>query len=140
MFRKEAPVEPMPIVTLKSGLRVGNHSSPHPFKFADYSTLPGCSPERANHFKLVPLERREPSPCGRWTDIALEFTIPAKMRQALIEDAANPEVDVILVALPVLICVRDHEWFNDRNVRGKVRCIRKVDRVSQKIFGDRFCI
>jgi hypothetical protein len=136
----EKNVEPMPIITLTNGLRIGNHSSPHPFQFEDDSILPGCSPGRANSFKLIPLEENCPSPCQRWTDIDLSFAITAESQQAIIADAANPEVDVILVALPVLIQVREHSWFADDNVRRKVRCIRKVDRVSQRIHIDKFCV
>jgi hypothetical protein len=111
---KEVAVEPMPTVILKNGLRVGNHSSPHEFQFDDGSVLPACSPERADHYKLIPLERNEPSPSGRWTDIDLEFTIPAEMQQSLIDNADRRQIDVVLVALPVLICVREHDWFNDK--------------------------
>jgi len=133
-------MEDMPICTLRNGLRVGNHSSPHSFEFEDGTILDACSHERANRHKLVPLEKLHPDPSGRWTDIDLEYTLPIRVRDSLVLDSSNPEVDVILVALPVLMCVRDYDWFDEGNVRRKVRGLRKVDRVSMVIHCDRFCV
>ena len=133
-------MEPMPIVTLTNGIRIGNHSSPHTFTFEDGTVLPACSDERALTHKLQSIENRSPSPCGRWTDIDLKFALPAISYRAVKEDAANPDVDVILVALPMLICLRNSDWLDDENVRRKVRCIRRTERTGNIIHIDRFCI
>lgn len=133
-------MEPMPIVALTNGIRIGNHSSPHTFTFEDGTVLPACSEERAQTHKLEVIEERCPSPCGRWTDIDLSFALPDVSYVSIKEDAANPNVDVILVALPMLICLRDSDWLGDENVRAKVRCIRRTDRTGNIIHIDRFCI
>jgi len=130
----------MPVVKLKNGLRVGNHSSAHAFTFDDGSVLPACTGGRARAYKLVPVERFWPSPCGRWKDVDLDFELPAKVILSLIATAARDDVDVILVALPVLILVREADWLDDDCVREKVRAIRKVSRVGDVIFSDKFCI
>ena len=78
-------MDPMPITTLTTGLRVGNFSSPHPFRFTDGSELPACSPERANGCMLNSHEVETDR--GLWTDIDLEFTLS--------QEAANRRPGVV---------------------------------------------
>lgn len=129
----------MPRIQLTNGLCVANFSSPHAFEFSDGSVLPGCSEERTLALILVPLETNKRSPCGRWTDIDFEFTLPV-VTKAVMLTSAEEEVDVILVPLPMLLCIKEFEWFGNDDVRGKMRCIRMTDRISKRIHIDRFCI
>jgi len=149
----------MPIVTLKSGLRVGNFSSPHSFTFVTGEVLPACSPERAKALMLEALEvatRREHGLDvryhGGWVDIALTFRMSDVVLDAL--RAVQPlielgAVDVLIVPLPVKRAM--DEWLAERarndealdilvEVQHHARTCRVADRVTKTIYGDRFCL
>lgn len=131
-----------PVVTLTNGLRVANFSSPHTFNFEDGSILGACRPERALSLKLDPITEKWPSPCGRWHNVDLSWSMPDDVADEIIAIAEDPEIDIVLVALPVRLCIRKlretRHW--PAAVLQKVRCIRVKDRVSKEIFIDRFCV
>jgi hypothetical protein len=122
----------METITLKSGLRVGNFSSPHPFVFTTGEVLPGCSPETARELMLEAIEtetHRE-----GWVDIGLVFKLSDSVRKALISAEAE-NVDVVIVPLPVLTAMKAE------GMRiGKMRTCRVADRVAKTIWPDKFCI
>lgn len=121
-----------PIVTLKSGVRVANFSSPHPFTFDDGTVLPACDPERARALMLNSEEvetRRE-----RWADIELRFVLSFSVWQAISELERRNDVDIVLVPFPVMEAVKA-----DGQAVGKCRVCRVADRVAKTIHADRFC-
>ena len=147
-------MDPMPIITLTTGLRVANFSSPHSFRFTDGSELPACSPERANGCMLnsreVVLER------GGWNDIDLEFTLSQEAANMLIDaletwslfhTGREGEVDLIIVPFPVLTCLKrlppseqTRLGFDMSSPLGHpFRTIRSADRVTKVVHHDRFC-
>lgn len=137
----------MPIVALKSGLRVANFSSPHPFTFVTGEHLPACSPERARALMLEVGEREVVNPKG-FTDIRLEFLMSDAVEQELEKLlGCYTDFDVLLVPLPVQQAIRacdvaaggmgSDKWH--RMLRF-TRVCRVADRVSRSIYGDRFCL
>lgn len=126
-------LDPSPVVTLNNGLTVANFSSPHPFTFVDGSVLPACSPERARTLMLGTLEHEERGIKGT-TDIVLEWAMSMAVEVALTELEADPEVDLIVVPLPVMTVLKDFEL-----PIGKARVIRVADRVTKAIHTDRWC-
>jgi len=132
-------MQPMPVITLKSGLRVGNFSSPHPFNFTTGEVLPGCDPERTLALMLNPkeIEFRYRSSHGRteWTDIILDFHMTEEVSAEISRASSNEEVDVVIVPLPVITACKA----TDRGI-GKLRVCRVADRVAKTIYPDRFCV
>jgi hypothetical protein len=128
----------MPIITLKSGLRVANFSSPHAFRFTDGSELPACSPERAMLGKLDTVEIEAPR--GLWTDIDLEFKMSdecAEMLEAAKTLWRNGEVDVVIVPFPVLNAYKKTAPTHPET--HPFRTIRSADRMTKVNHSDRFC-
>jgi len=127
-----------PTTTLSNGLRVANFSFPHPFHFVDGSVLPACSEERCLWLSMDPDEDNSVSPCGRWTDIRIDFKLTSQVISQLVAMQKDPEIDIILAprvlrdalcdadALPVYI--------------DKVRTVRVSDRVKKLTHIDRFCV
>lgn len=138
---------PMPIVALKSGLRVANFSSPHPFTFVTGEVLPACSPERAKALMLEVDEVEVKNPKG-FTDIRPSFRMSDAVGQELEKLlGCYTDFDVVLVPLPVLQAIRacdvaaggmgSDKWH--RMLRFARSC-RVADRVAKTIYGDRFCL
>lgn len=128
------PVVPdVPVVTLSTGVRVANFSSPHSFTFTDGRVLAACRPERARELML---ESREIVHRGaEWNDVELEFLLSPSVGDAVSLLEADSSVDVILVPLPVLQALK----YAGRGI-GKCRTCRVADRVTKTIHHDRFCI
>lgn len=150
-------MDKMPIVTLVSGLRVGNFSSAHPFTFVTGEVLPACSPERARALMLATQEtetRRARWSSGygttEWVEIELTFGMSEEVRSALAIDSTG--LDVLLVPLPVRQAIKAEvarvremmESYSDRvtwdDVERIARTCRVADRVTKVIYGDRFCL
>jgi hypothetical protein len=138
---------PMPIVALKSGLRVANFSSPHPFTFVTGEVLPACSPERAKALMLEVDEVEVKNPKG-FTDIRPSFRMSDAVEQELEKLlGCYTDFDVVLVPLPVLQAIRacdvaaggmgSDKWH--RMLRFTRSC-RVADRVAKTVYGDRFCL
>jgi hypothetical protein len=139
----------MPIITLLSGLRVGNFSSPHEFRFVTGEILPACSPERARALMLE-VEEREVANARGFTDIRIEFHMSNAVKQELDELLVHYEwFDVVLVPLPVQQAIRACDEAVGVNWRDNdkwhrmlryTRVCRVADRVTKTIHGDRFCL
>jgi hypothetical protein len=132
---KNVEVNMVPKITLKNGLRVANFSSPHEFNFVTGEILPACSPERARNLMLEAHEVERPSPCGKWTDLELQFEMSPLVAAALVAIESDPEIDVVLVPLPV----KQAAGRAGLPLR-KCRTIRVADRVSRAIHADKFCL
>lgn len=128
----------MPIVELKSGLKVGNFSSPHSFHFDDGTVLPGCEKDRSSLLMLNSVEIEHPTEnLGKsWVDVELSFAMTETVHEAL-EDAMTEDVDIIIVPLPVLTAAKAMAWDVRRT---PFRTCRLADRVTKLVCSDRFCI
>ena len=136
--KQQAVETGMTVVTLNNGLKVANFSSPHEFRFETGETLYACSAERARRLMLhadeVVTDR------GNWKDIELSFTLGLDVTKDLLaaqEFAADHNIDVILVPLPVMGAMKNAGWYIPDT---PFRCIRKSDRVTNLIYSDRFCM
>lgn len=133
-------MDSMPILVLQNGIKIANFSSPHPFTFVTGEVLPPCSDERANGLALETEEKKTAH--GAWVDINLTWKMSDSVHRAL-QDAVirqeNGELDVCLVPLPVMSCLR--EQYSLEALRGlPFRVIRKQDRITNAIYTDRFCL
>ena len=132
----------MPIVTLTTGLRVANFSSPHSFRFTDGSELGACSADRANLGKLNSVEVETDR--GLWVDIDLEFKMSPEcdeMLRAAWDRWTSGAVDVVIVPFPVLNALKaDDDWCVDDDPKEHpFRTIRSADRVTKLNHHNRFC-
>jgi hypothetical protein len=123
----------MPVITLANGLRVGNLSSPHPFRFTSGEELPAVSRERTGALNLDVKEVVHPR--ATHTDIELVFVLTAAVAAALDAADADQGVDIVIVPLPVMTALKAA----GRSI-GKARVCRVADRVSKEIHPDVFCI
>lgn len=131
-----------PRVTLSNGITVANFSSPHPFNFTTGEILSGCNAERARLLMLESEEISVPNPKG-WTDIDLRFAMSNGVMVELEQTCGRGDVDIVLVPLPVLQCIRQVASKSNDGwplVTKKARCIRVADRVTKAIYPDRFCL
>ncbi len=130
-----------PVITLKNGITIANFSSPHKFRFVTGEELPACAKERARNLMLECEEIEHPNTSCLWTDLEIEFSMSNAV-MAELEKVCAGDIDILLVPLPVLQCVRklaeasEDGW---KLVRDKARCVRVADRVTKTIFSDRFC-
>lgn len=124
-----------PVVTLSTGVRVANFSSPHPFNFDDGSVLPACSAERSASLALATEEVAEKSACGRWQEIGLRFKMSNAVRGELDELNASEVVDIVLVPFPVMSAIKEIGL-----PIGKARVVRVADRVTKAACHDKFCV
>jgi hypothetical protein len=120
-------------VILSNGLCVANHSSPHPFLFDDNSILLACSNERAQALKLNDEDVSSWND-GGWYDVKKKFILNDVVRKSIDELQQDQSVQIILVALPVLLALKDAGLSV-----GKARAIFIVDRVSKKVSISKFC-
>jgi len=119
----------IPVITLSSGLRVANFSSPHPFRFTTGETLPGCDADRCRSLSLKKVESETEGP--KWTDISVSFELTDVVVHELDRLEDRDDIDLILVPLPVLMAVRDRGY-------SKVRGCLVADRVTKEVHPDRF--
>lgn len=134
-----------PIIEI-NGVRIANFSSAHSFEFDTGDVLPACSAEHAEAMKLNVVESKYER--ALWVDIEIRFEMSTAVYDHLSILAGDPDIDVILVPLPVLQAMKElmadidlrARLPMDYLIRDKIRCIRRVDRTSGKIYSDRFCI
>lgn len=119
-------------ITLKSGIIVGNFSSPHQFLFDTGEVLPGVSPEVSRE-RMVESHEEETLNEKGWTDISLRFSLNEEVEKLLRE--AQKDVDVLLVSLPTLTA-----WKEAGYEVGKLRTVRVKDRATKEVFADKFCV
>ncbi len=127
-------MEQAPRLRLENGIRVANFSSPHPFRFDTGEELEGCSPERCRILSLRREETEFPGPGGRWTDVVIGYSMTPEVLSELRDLEADPEVDIILVPLPVMVSLRG---LPDSGVTKARTCIL-TDRVEKKVSSTRF--
>jgi len=125
----------MPTVRLSNGLLIGNFSSPHPFEFVDGSVLPACDPDRSKFAQLDAVEYITTEEIrGVGVDIiSLKFLMTEPLRAEL-EAAKASEADVVLIPFPVMNAAKEAGM-----EIGKLATIRNADRITKKIYCDRFC-
>lgn len=132
-----------PTTTLSNGIRVANFSSAHAFRFDDGSELPACDSERCKALMLRQVEKTTDHPMG-WTDISLSFEMSEVVRRELDRINNDPDIDIVLVPLPVLLLVREQRKMYDEglcpNGWQKCRGVRMADRVTKVAHHDRFCV
>jgi hypothetical protein len=123
----------MPVVTLESGLVVGNFSSPHSFRFTTGEELLACGLDRVKAGSLDLVEYESPGPKGT-INILLQVQLNERVR-LMIAEAQESICDIVIAPLMVLTGMRAEGM----DV-GKFRTIRVADRVSKEIHPDRFCL
>jgi hypothetical protein len=137
-----------PVVTLKNGLRVANFSSPHPFTFDDGTVLDACpkSTVLGGILDSNEIEYKQQRNGVEFTDIDLSFKLSDSCKVMLDFVCRRPDVDIVLVPLPVLQCLQNlplvpgpqHQFINRCLL--KCRVVRVRDRISKVIYSNRFCI
>ena len=151
----------MPVITLSSGVRVANFSSPHAFTFDDGSVLPSCSKERSKAGMLRAVEKEEAK--NGWVDIDLNFEMSEKIAEMLIrsiQQSKDEKIDVVVVPYAVLTAWKGE--YGDavsallleaaKKVLGEqdacygrwwepvpFRTIRMADRITKTCCHDKFC-
>jgi hypothetical protein len=130
-------MQTMPVAVLKSGLTVGNFSSPHAFTFEDETVLAGCEAERCKALSLREEETEAPFLGGASKFGALavtpKFVLTEEIRQALIK--ASYEADIVLVSFPTLAALKEaKELDNFLSV-----CTIRADRLTKKVSTTKFC-
>jgi len=124
-----------PTVKLSNGIVVANFSSPHSFKFEDGSILEACNKEQAEQGTLEKAEIEK-----KWKKglIAVQprFRIPTSVLGVLNELDNIDEIDVVLVPLPVLLCLRENGLIDTFQ---KVGTILVKDRMTKEICINKFC-
>jgi len=134
-----------PVVTLKNGLRVANFSSPHPFTFDDGSVLPACPESTVLSGTLDTKEDIIVTVINgiHVNNVALKFKLSHTCLVMLSFIVDRKDIDIVLVPLPVLECVKDLTYTYDglqaRALR-KIRCVRMKDRIQKIIYSDTFCV
>lgn len=159
----------MPIVTLKNGLRIGNFSSPHTFRFKDGSELPRCSSVRMRRGSLHTTEAVDVEVVEgaygpvRVENVDLTDKLTPDLRRMLSEAQElweAKEVNYVLIPLRVLRAMQDEameamgigmrQYSNLHLPAGSIyphtagdhpfRVVRVADRETKVIYDDRFCI
>jgi hypothetical protein len=140
-----------PTVTLKNGLRVANFSSPHPFTFDDGTILPACPNSTVESGKLASIEFTEDETINGVTieKIDLSFALSDSCATMLFFLVERKDVDIVLVPLPVLECIKDvvNTQLQAKQVMNlciealaKCRVVKMKDRITKVIYSNRFCI
>ncbi len=123
-------------VTLANGLRIGNFSSPHPFKFNTGEVLDGVSPDESRHLSLERVEEESADTDSRFKNVEIYFRMTDEVYFELKEAEARNDVDLIIVPLPVKSALEDAKCW--RGTSGKFRTCVLSDRVNKTIHSDKF--
>jgi len=117
-----------------------NFSSPHSFEFITGEVLPARDEDWVKKMSLDITEaesKREETLSGQnksWTDIELTIKIPEKVKAVIDQLRDDNRIDIVLVPFMMLQAMKDANLNID-----KFRTIRVADRISKKIYSDRFC-
>ena len=130
------------IGTLSNGIRVANFSSPHPFNFIDGTVIERCDAARVAGLALDTDKSVEtPSPCGRWQDVRIVWDMPQAVEEALDVLQEDPDVDIVLVPLPVMTAIKAVRERPDGGLLwSKARVVRVASRETKAIHIDKFCV
>lgn len=149
--------------TLTNGLRVANFSSPHPFNFVDGSVIERCDPERVAALSLNTENSVQTiDVSGKFFNIEIKWDMPEPVALALDALEDDPEIDVVLVPLPVMTAIKQErarlsnpavvafghkleelaglEPESETELWSKARVIRVADRETKAIHIDKFCV
>lgn len=130
--KKKPSTKEIKKVTLKSGLIVGNLSSPHSFLFDDESVLLAVSGEESKRLLLHSKEIETQNKKG-FIDIELSFELSKEVEKEI--NRITPFVDILIVPLPVM-----NSWKQAGFKIGKLRTCRIKDRATKIVYSNRFCI
>ncbi|OGM08836.1 hypothetical protein A2Z67_02405 [Candidatus Woesebacteria bacterium RBG_13_36_22] len=130
------------IITLSSGLRVGNFSSPYAFEFEDGTILPAIDDITA---KLGTLDRDdEIVQIGKiYSTIHPVFKLNNMIEFELdqwINVFLDDKVDIVIVPLPVLQAMQSDKGWKSSILSLPFRTIYIVDRIKKIISINKFCI
>lgn len=127
-----------PTLKLSNGLTVVNFSSPHPFQFDTGETLAACEADRSRALSLNVTESPEETEIRGIpvTVVRLTWHLSDEVRAELQRLEAQEDIDVVLVALPVMEALRASGELDGFK---KVFVIRSADRVTKTIFSSKFC-
>lgn len=119
-------------ITLTNGLTILNFNSPHSFAFGDGKVLNSVSMEVAKETMLSNEDIETFN--GKFTTVKKIFTMSQACKDRLVEVQNLPNVDVILVPLPVLLLA------NELGLnKGKLHTGFIVDRINKILSTDKFC-
>lgn len=93
-----------PKVTI-NGVRIVNFSGGKPVKFDDGTVLAACDPERTSRLWVRTAEHQKENP-GGWMDVELSYACGPDVEEELDRLDADPTVDVVIVAMPLLRTAR----------------------------------
>jgi len=137
------------IVTLSNGLRVANFSSNHPFTFVDGTVLPAVSDELCASLSMeskeIIYDINYLYNDNHYSSIILSFFPSKEVHDAIAywrrQWYLECSVDVVIVPLPVISMMRNVMNLKDADIfDSPFRTIRVADRLTKKIFIDKFCI
>jgi hypothetical protein len=120
--------------TLGNGLRIGNFSSPHPFKFNTGEVLDGVDPDESRMLSLERTEKESTGTDSRFSDVEISFQMTDSVWDAL-EKAEAMDVDIIIVPLPIKTAMETARLWTKS---GKFRTCVLSDRVTKTVHSDKF--
>ena len=125
------------IFELKSGLRVANFSSPHPFRFTDGTVVPAVNDDTANRLMLDVEERLQPErDRSKFCTVKLDWNLSESVADEIdywFTFFAMKKVDVVIVPLPVMTAL--HSVWNEKDIiKSPFRVIRVRDRITKTIW------
>lgn len=126
----------MRVVTLDNGLRIGNFSSPHPFRFNTGEVLDGVDPDESRHLSLDRMEDESADTDSRFRNVEVYFRMTDEVYLELQDAEALPDVDLIIVPLPVKSALEACGCW--KGTAGKLRTCILSDRVNKTIHSDKF--
>jgi len=127
-------VSSAPVLLLRSGLRVANFSSPHPFHFVTGEVLAACDEDRCRHLTAIVLEEEIANVDLGIIDVKLSFELGEACRAEIEAMDADAGIDVILAPLMIVQAARA------AGVGTKLRTVRTADRVTKEAFSNKFCL
>ncbi len=141
-------IDPMPIVTLKSGLRVGNLNACHSMTFEDGSVLPACTDHRSVYGSLLfdtTFTTRTTPANVQWRETRVQPHLSKDLSE-LVQQAFSMwergEVDVVIVSRSVLDALKSdadeiRRWTDPEF--HPFRTGRLSNRIEDVCFEDLFC-
>ena len=132
-----------PVVTLKSGLRVANFSSDHPYKFTDGSYLAPCDKKRAVALKLDILEHLIEEDRRGFKSVRLQIKLLPLVEYEIQRVHEDSEVDIAIAPLMIMEACRELPIYRSANFK-----MRSIRHESKKLHGhspplcltDKFCL
>tara|TARA_R100000951_G_scaffold54247_2_gene45650 strand:- start:883 stop:1350 length:468 start_codon:yes stop_codon:yes gene_type:complete len=154
---KELLKEPVGHITkLSNDLKVGNFSSPHPFRFEDGSAIPAVNDIDSQRLKVDFIETvvENHEAVGFDADIYKTISLSFDLSDDVQEEMEkwyklwqNRKVDIVLCCLPMIQALKEMKDFSDGAppylfdlLNSPFRAIRMKDRIKKLISIDTFTI